>query len=187
MKYKLIIILVLITKIAFCQLKESDTVFRYNNYLKKYVISKGNIFSYFDKNGKLILQYDYNNDLILKDSINRNAEFFRGEMDSFTLKRNYDIPPSFMFVKCCQGFNFNVEYPAEAQEKNIEGDVILKLHIDKYGNVLKYEVMKTIGYGVENTCIKSLKPYEKCWFPAIKNGKIIPSETEFTFHFSLNY
>jgi len=58
-------------------------------------------------------------------------------------------------------------YPMEAIENNIEGDVHVEFQIDKLGNPLAHEVVKSIGYGCDEAAVSAVKSLK--FYPA-KNG-----------------
>lgn len=180
----LIFLFLFISTTILCQSK--DSIVYYNNMQKKVVISNKTIYSYYNKEGKLILKYDYANDRVLIDSIDKSLVFYTLEMDSIALKSKYDIPPTVILAECYQLPYIRVHYPAKAIEDNLQGDVIIKVHIDRFGSVTKYSTIKSVADYVDIGCIKQLKILSKCWVPAIKNGKTVESDVEFSFHFKLD-
>lgn len=162
---------------------QKDSVLYYNNMQKKLVISNKTMYSYYNKRGKLLLKYDYSRDQIISDSIDRSQMFYLYQTDTMEMKKNYDIPPSLIFSDCLQGSMINFEYPYEATVKNIQGEMKIDILIDRFGNVKDYQKVKSLGYGVEEACIKKFKTYTKCWFPAIKNGRTVDSKAQFTINF----
>jgi protein TonB len=166
--------------------QNKDSLVYYNSMQTKAIIRNKTVYSFYNKKGQLLLKYDYATEQILTDSIDKSKSFYAYEMDSNVLKAKYDVPPSINFSDCFGFSRIHIEYPLEAAEKNIEGKVIIQISIDKYGNVKTYTPIEKLGYGIEKVCIKKLGTFSKCWFPAIKNGKAIDSEINFTFLFNLD-
>ena len=81
-----------------------------------------------------------------------------------------------------------VAYPAQAREKGIEGNVILRVSLDEKGHVHDVKVISGLGYGLDEAAVRAIRTSAKCKFsPAIADdGKpvafIIPA---YTFHFEL--
>ncbi len=51
----------------------------------------------------------------------------------------------------------NLEYPEEAQEKGVEGDVIVKFKVTGKGEVIQPEIYKGIGHGCDEEAIRLVK------------------------------
>jgi protein TonB len=68
----------------------------------------------------------------------------------------------------------SVTYPAEAEQLNIEGEVILRVELDEKGHVHGLKVLKGLGHGLDEAAMQALK--HKCRFsPAIAtDGKPVP-------------
>lgn len=63
-----------------------------------------------------------------------------------------------------------VKYPREAKLRGIEGRVILKILVDKEGNVLKKKVEYSESKLLEESALSAIDDYGKVT-PAIQNGK----------------
>jgi TonB family protein len=50
-----------------------------------------------------------------------------------------------------------LKYPPEAEKKNIEGIVIVKINIDMYGKVVDVEIKKGIGFGCDEEALRLAK------------------------------
>lgn len=51
----------------------------------------------------------------------------------------------------------NLRYPAEAMEKGIEGDVIVKFKVTGKGEVVQTEIHKGLGYGCDEEAIRLVR------------------------------
>jgi TonB family protein len=63
----------------------------------------------------------------------------------------------------------------------LRGDVIVEVTIDEQGNVVKTVVLQTVGYGLENTIIETLKRWQ--FTPAMIDGVKVASRQDVHFHF----
>ena len=63
----------------------------------------------------------------------------------------------------------NLQYPKEAYQKGIEGEVIVKYQVNNLGNIVHAEIEKGIGYGCDEEALRLIRmlKYEK-----VKNRKI---------------
>ncbi|MFC2134236.1 energy transducer TonB [Bacteroidota bacterium] len=67
-----------------------------------------------------------------------------------------------------------IEYPREAKELGIQGQVFIRAYIDEEGNVVKTEVLKGVGHGLEEAAVKAIM--ETKFTPGKQNG--IPVKTQ---------
>lgn len=67
----------------------------------------------------------------------------------------------------------NIKYPKAAQDKGVEGTVVVKFVVNKDGYIDNREFLKTLGEGIEETVNDMLDKmqYEIKWRPGINNGK----------------
>lgn len=63
----------------------------------------------------------------------------------------------------------------------LRGDVIVEVTIDEQGNVIKTVVLQTVGYGLEDTIIETLKRWQ--FTPAMIDGVKVASRQDVHFHF----
>ena len=68
----------------------------------------------------------------------------------------------------------NLVYPKEAAAQKIEGRVIVKLTIDRGGNVTSPVILRSADPILDKAAIKLVKKMPK-WTPAKKNGKSVES------------
>lgn len=60
----------------------------------------------------------------------------------------------------------NLQYPSEALENKIQGDVIVRFKISQKGEVFNPEVVKGIGYGCDEEAVRLVKMIQ---YDAVKN------------------
>lgn len=76
----------------------------------------------------------------------------------------------------------NLHYPNIAREKGIQGRVIVKFVVNEDGSVSNAEVVRGIGGGCDEECVKVVLGMPK-WNPAIENGKAVKSSVSKPFIF----
>lgn len=64
----------------------------------------------------------------------------------------------------------NIQFPPLARENGIEGRVILQFVVDKDGKISNIEVVKKLGWGLEEEAIRVVKAMP-AWKPGKQNGK----------------
>lgn len=63
----------------------------------------------------------------------------------------------------------------------VEGDVVVEITIDEAGNVTDARVLQSVGYGIEQKVMATLRNWR--FRPATKDGSPIPSKQDYKFHF----
>lgn len=79
----------------------------------------------------------------------------------------------------------NINYPADAVEKNVQGNVILSFVVAKDGSINDVKVEKKLGSGTDEEAIKVLKMSKK-WNPGTQEGKPVRVKYSIPVKFSLN-
>jgi TonB family protein len=122
-------------------------------------------------------QYDHDKDTLLlhREDTTRYAECL--DFDLLTPIKLEKLPVligTVGFMQACIGDD--IEYPRAAIENKIQGNVKYGLKIDKKGNVVEVILIKSLGYGCDESVIGAMKKHlEKLKFvPARKNGKPVP-------------
>ena len=64
----------------------------------------------------------------------------------------------------------NIKYPKAAQEANLEGTVYVSFVVERNGEVSNVKILRGIGYGCEDECIRVVKLMPK-WKPGKNNGR----------------
>ncbi|MCE7041984.1 M56 family metallopeptidase [Dyadobacter sp. CY312] len=69
----------------------------------------------------------------------------------------------------------NIKYPTEAMRANASGIVIVSFVVNEYGNIRKAEVVKGLGFGLDDEAARVVWTMPK-WSPAIQNGEAVASQ-----------
>ena len=77
----------------------------------------------------------------------------------------------------------NLQFPAEAKEREIQGTVRLSFVVETDGSVSNILVVNSVGGGCDNEAIRLLQ--ETIWIPAEKNGKYVRSNNMQDITFSI--
>lgn len=67
----------------------------------------------------------------------------------------------------------NLKFPAEAQEREIQGTVRVSFVVETNGNVSNISIVNSVGGGCDNEAIRLIQ--ETHWIPGIKDGKYVRS------------
>ena len=78
----------------------------------------------------------------------------------------------------------NLKYPVFAQEKGIQGRVVVKFIVEKDGSISNVEVNQSVDPDLDNEAMRVVKAMPK-WYPGLKNGKAIKVECSHPFVFRL--
>ena len=65
----------------------------------------------------------------------------------------------------------NLQFPAEAQEREIQGTVRLSFVVETNGNVSNIVIVNSVGGGCDNEAIRLIQGTH--WIPGIKDGKYV--------------
>ncbi|KAF0128631.1 MAG: outer membrane transport energization protein TonB [Bacteroidetes bacterium] len=77
-----------------------------------------------------------------------------------------------------------LKYPRKAQEKKIEGEVIVQYTVDIDGSITNVKVTQSVHDLLDNEAIRVIKQMEK-WEPAYQRGKPVKSLYTQLFRFKL--
>ena len=77
----------------------------------------------------------------------------------------------------------NMQFPAEAKEREIQGTVRLSFVVETDGSVSNIVVVNSVGGGCDNEAVRLLE--ETVWLPAEKNGKYVRSSNMQDITFSI--
>ena len=78
----------------------------------------------------------------------------------------------------------NLKYPVFAQEKGIQGRVVVKFIVEKDGSISNVEVDRSVNPGLDNEAMRVVKAMPK-WIPGQINGKAVKVKWSFPFTFRL--
>jgi TonB family protein len=119
----------------------------------------------------------------------KKLEYFDTPEDtSLVIYQKAETIPTFIHGNDSLGkfIGSSLEYPHEALLKNIEGVVKLGFVVEKNGCISNVNVLKQLGGGCQEEAVRILT--ETNWKPAIKNGKRVRFQMEYSFYFQLkNY
>ena len=66
----------------------------------------------------------------------------------------------------------NIKYPAEAQENNVHGKLMVSVVVEKDGSLSDIKIKKGLGYGLDEEIVRIIKMMPK-WQPAQHKGKAV--------------
>ncbi|WP_316788896.1 energy transducer TonB [Pedobacter frigoris] len=81
----------------------------------------------------------------------------------------------------------SMRYPADAQQNDIQGTVIIDAIISKEGNVIKEKAITNIGYGLEQEALRVFKSLPSDWVPTIVDGKAVDVKVKMKMSFRLSH
>ena len=76
-------------------------------------------------------------------------------------------------VALLQFLRDNIKYPEEAEEKGLQGKVVVKLRIEKNGTVSKYEVAQSVTSSLDAEALRVVELLPGKWKPAKNKGKVV--------------
>ena len=79
----------------------------------------------------------------------------------------------------------NIKYPADAVEKNVQGNVVLSFMVAKDGSINDVKVDQKLGSGTDEEAVRVLKMSKK-WNPGTQEGKPVNVKYSIPVKFSLN-
>ena len=66
----------------------------------------------------------------------------------------------------------NIKFPAEAQENNVHGKLMVSVVVEKDGLLSDIKIKKGLGYGLDEEIVRIIKMMPK-WQPAQHKGKAV--------------
>ena len=66
----------------------------------------------------------------------------------------------------------NIKFPAEAQENNVHGKLMVSVVVEKDGSLSDIKIKKGLGYGLDEEIVRIIKMMPK-WQPAQHKGKTV--------------
>jgi protein TonB len=97
-----------------------------------------------------------------------------------------DQPPLFMGGDALLGtYVSKLNYPTMAQDKNVQGKVIITFVIDTLGQASDYHVLLGIGAGCDEEAMRVAKNIPQQWIPARRGSHAVPVVYEMPFNFRL--
>lgn len=112
----------------------------------------------------------------------KNEENPENKEENPLKKESYDPGQKMLSPKLRN--SFVAFYPKRAEEEEIEGDVLLVLHLNQTGKVISAVVKKSSGWKIlDEAALKHAKELD--FMPCTQNGIAVEAEIEFPFAFRL--
>lgn len=101
-------------------------------------------------------------------------------------RRRVDRPPLFIGGDAALAtFTTQMQYPQEAQDRNIQGPVLVAFAIDTLGRASNYHMLRSIGGGCDQEALRVARNIPNEWIPARVGSRAVPVEYELTLTFRL--
>lgn len=101
-------------------------------------------------------------------------------------RRMVDRPPLFIGGDAALAvYTTQLQYPQQALESNIQGQVTIGIAIDTLGQATDYRVLRSVGGGCDQEALRVARTIPNEWIPAKVNGRSVPVEYELTLTFRL--
>ena len=97
-----------------------------------------------------------------------------------------DQPPLFIGGDpALAAYTAKLVYPPAAQEKNVQGKVLVAFTIDTLGRASGHKLLMSVGSGCDEEAMRICRTIPDQWIPARKDGRAVPVEYELPFTFRL--
>ena len=101
-------------------------------------------------------------------------------------RRTVDRPPLFIGGDAAlASYTMQMQYPEEAQERNIQGKVVISFTVDTEGRATGHRVLRGIGGGCDQEALRVAKTIPNEWVPAQIAGQNVAAEYELPLTFRL--
>jgi len=101
-------------------------------------------------------------------------------------RRPVDRPPLFIGGDAAlAAYTTQLQYPEEAQNRRIQGPVMVSFAIDTLGHTSNHRVVRSIGGGCDQEALRIAKTIPNTWVPARIGSQAVPVEYELTLTFRL--
>lgn len=101
-------------------------------------------------------------------------------------RRLVDQPPMYIGGDAVlASYTSSVTYPQGAQDKNIQGKVVIAIRIDTLGRASGHHVLQRVGGGCDEEALQVSQKIPDQWIPARIGSKAVPVEYELPFTFRL--
>ena len=101
-------------------------------------------------------------------------------------RRAVDRPPLFIGGDAAlASYTTKLQYPQQAQDRNIQGQVMVGFAIDTLGRASGYRVLRSIGGGCDQEALRVAQTIPNEWIPARLGSRAVPTEYELTLTFRL--
>ncbi len=130
----------------------------------------------YDHSARQLLFYRPSGDLTF------NTEMAPGQWK----RRMVDRPPLFIGGEAAlAAFTTQLQYPQQAQDRNVQGQVTIGFSVDTQGKATTHRVLRSIGAGCDQEALRVVKTIPDTWIPAQLDGQDIVAEYELTLTFRL--
>ena len=97
-----------------------------------------------------------------------------------------DQPPLFIGGDAALAvYTTQLQYPQQAQDRNIQGQVTIGFVVDTLGQVSAHRVLRGIGAGCDQEALRIARTIPNEWIPARIGYRAVPTEYELTLTFRL--
>ena len=97
-----------------------------------------------------------------------------------------DRPPLFIGGDAAlANYTTQLQYPQQAQDRNIQSQVMVGFAIDTLGRATGHRVLRSIGGGCDQEAVRVAKTIPDEWIPARVGSRAVPVEYELTLTFRL--
>lgn len=101
-------------------------------------------------------------------------------------RRLVDQPPLYIGGDAAlAAYTSKVNYPEEAQNKNLQGKVLIGIVVDTLGHASGHHVVQRVGGGCDEEALRVSQKIPDLWIPARVGSKAVPVEYELPFIFRL--
>lgn len=101
-------------------------------------------------------------------------------------RRPVDRPPLFIGGDAAlAAYTTQLQYPLQAQERHIQGQVMVGFAIDTLGRATGHRVLRSIGGGCDQEALRVAHTIPDEWIPARVGSRTVPVEYELTLTFRL--
>ena len=101
-------------------------------------------------------------------------------------RRPVDRPPLFIGGDAAlAAYTTQLQYPQQAQDRRIQGQVMVGFAIDTLGRATGHRVLRSIGGGCDQEALRVAHTIPDEWIPARVGSRAVPIEYELTLTFRL--
>ena len=133
---------------------------------------RSGIWDFFNFDGTLDQKYNYDNNEIIyvEKQENQQVTIYT---DSSVITKNVETMGMYIggFQELMWQIQSNIKIPDAALYNEINGTVIISFILEKNGTLSNIEVVKGLGFGLDEESIKALKSVPNNWIPFILDGK----------------
>ena len=112
---------------------------------------------------------------------------YRAEIEPGTWRsRRLDQPPLFIGGDASlAAYTTRLNYPAQAQDHNVQGRVVVSFVIDTLGHPSAYKLVTKLGSGCDEEALRVVRSIPPEWIPGRVGSRAVPVEYELPLTFRL--